>query len=118
MNLKSTHFTSVVRGLVYDRCVFYRHGLVFDRRASSHRCGLVFDRRASTYHRGLVFDRCASSHRRGLVYDCRTSSHRRGLVYDFYAIHRRGLAIDRYTPPSLAAWSMIPLVYCQVQARH
>jgi hypothetical protein len=53
---KLTRLTTVVRGLVYDRRVLPRRGLVRDRHASSHRRGLVPDRHAS-HRRGLVYDR-------------------------------------------------------------
>ena len=82
MPFKSTHLSSVVRGLVYDHRVLYHRGLVSDRRASLHRRGLVFDCCAPSSRRGMVIDRCASLHRRGLVFDRRTSSHLRRLAYD------------------------------------
>ncbi len=66
---KLTYFSSVVRGLVRDRRVLPRRGLVLDRHAPLNRCGLVPDCQAQYLLRGLVPDRHATYLLRGLVLD-------------------------------------------------
>ena len=57
---KLTYLSSVVRGLVRDRRVLPRRGLVLDRHAPLNRRGLVPDRHAQYLLRGLVLDCHAS----------------------------------------------------------
>ncbi len=57
---KLTYLSSVVRGLVRDRRILSRRGLVLDRHAPLNRRGLVPDRHAQYLLRGLVLDCHAS----------------------------------------------------------